>query len=111
MVLDVDPEVIVQAVDAGGEKRDLHLGRTGITLRPLIFGDDLGLLQNFLRGRAGRDAQCAACTTTRHATALSACNSHWLCSKISRKTAILTRKVLRIQPRYCAVAGRRSIGP
>src|SRR6478752_5886240 len=46
MILDVRLEMIAEAVDARRQKRDLHLGGTGVALGPLMVGDDLGLLLN-----------------------------------------------------------------
>src|SRR5271167_4895746 len=46
MVLDVYFEVIIEAVDARSQKRDLYLRGAGVTLDPLMVGDDLGLLLN-----------------------------------------------------------------
>src|SRR5690349_8083521 len=43
VILDVDSEVLVEPVDAGGEKRDLDLRRAGVPFRALIVGDDLRL--------------------------------------------------------------------
>src|SRR5512132_2224239 len=46
VILHVRLEVIVQTVDARGQQRYLHLGRAGIALRSLVFGDDLRLFGN-----------------------------------------------------------------
>jgi hypothetical protein len=43
VVLLVDLEVLGEVPDALGEKRDLHLGRSGIRLTALVVADDLGL--------------------------------------------------------------------
>ena len=36
-------EVLGEVLDAVAEQRDLHLGRTGVTLGRRVFGDDLAL--------------------------------------------------------------------
>ena len=48
-ILDVSLEVLGKAVDALGEERDLHLGRSGVLAGALVVPDHLRLL---------RDLQC-----------------------------------------------------
>src|SRR6186713_2923096 len=43
VVLQVILEMVVEAVDARGEQRDLHLGRAGVAVGALVVGDDLRL--------------------------------------------------------------------
>ena len=44
VVVLVNPQVLGQLIDPGGEDGDLDLGRTGIALVGSVFQDDLGLL-------------------------------------------------------------------
>src|SRR5450631_2373639 len=46
MVLDVALEMIVEAVDARGQQRDLNLGRPGVAGSALMLGDDFRLVLN-----------------------------------------------------------------
>src|SRR5690348_18291318 len=75
VVLDVDLEMLVQSVDAGGEQRGLHLRRAGVALRALIVGDHPRLVCN----RDGHVRNSSLCP-------------------LLEKTAIIARKMLTIQP-------------
>jgi hypothetical protein len=49
VILFVDLEMLGEMVDRGGQRGDLHIGRTGVVARTSVLGEDLGLL--FLRKR------------------------------------------------------------
>src|SRR5947209_6848990 len=51
MILDVTLEVVGKAIDARGQKRDLHFRRTRVALGPLVIGDYFRLVGN-------RDGHC-----------------------------------------------------
>src|SRR5437868_15037301 len=71
MIFNIALEVIIEAIDARGQQRDLNLGRAGVAGCALMLSNDLRLVLN-------RDC---------HAAVL----------QLSRKSGIVTRKVLTIQ--------------
>jgi hypothetical protein len=46
MVFDIALEMIIEAIDARGQQRDLNLGRPGVAGCALMLGDDLRLVLN-----------------------------------------------------------------